>query len=64
MGAAFEQCEAGMFFVEMIKRISQQKYDESKRQEYLDKQQTEEEETRRAQVGKMQRKQEQETGKW
>jgi len=29
----------------MIKRFSQQKYDESKRAEYLDKKQTEEEET-------------------
>ena len=58
MGAAFEQCEAGMFFVEMIKRISQQKYDESQRQEYLDKQQTEEEETRRAHADKRKRKQE------
>ena len=29
----------------MNKRFSQQEYDESKRQEYLDKKQTEEEET-------------------
>ena len=58
LGAAFEQCEAGVFFVEMNKRFSQQEYDESKRQEYLDKKQTEEEETRRAHVDNRKPKQE------
>ena len=58
LGAAFEQCEAGVFFVEMNKRFSQQKYDDSKRQEYLDKKQTEEEETRRAHADNRKRKQE------
>ena len=37
----------------MIKRFSQQKYDDSKRQESLDKKQGEEEESRRAQADKI-----------
>ena len=53
---------------EMIRRFSQKKYDDSKRQESLDKKQREEVETRRAQADKMKRKQEyisrkQESGK-
>ena len=43
---------------EMIRRFSQKKYDDSKRQESLDKKQREEVETRRAQADKMKRKQE------
>ena len=58
LGAAFEKCEAGVFWVEMMKRFSQQKYDESKKKEYLDKKQTEEEKTRRAHADKRKRKQE------
>ena len=34
--AAFEQCEAEVFLLEMRKRCSQHKYDDSKRQESLD----------------------------
>ena len=30
LGAAFEQCEAGVFFVKIVKRFSQHKYDERK----------------------------------
>jgi len=41
-----------------MKIFSQQKYDDNKRQEYLDKKQREEEETRRAHRDKMNRKQE------
>ena len=41
-----------------MKRFSQQKYDDSKRLEYLDKKQRENEETRRAHADKMKRKQE------
>ena len=42
----------------MMKRFSQQKYDESKKKEYLDKKQTEDEKTRRAHADKRKRKQE------
>ena len=31
LGAAFEKCEAGVFYVKMMKRFSQQKYYESNR---------------------------------
>lgn len=42
----------------MMKRFSQEKYDDSKRQEYLDRKQREEEETKRAHADKMKGKQE------
>ncbi len=29
MGVAIERCEAGVFFAEMVKRFSQQKYDKN-----------------------------------
>ena len=41
------------FFEEMLKRFSQEKYDESHRQEYLDKKQEKEENTRIAHTDKM-----------
>ena len=53
MGVAFERCEAGVFFAEMMKRFLQQKYDASQGQEYLDKIQRKEEVTRRAHTEKM-----------
>ena len=42
----------------MIRRFSQQKYNESKRQEFLTEKQREEEETRKAQANKMKWEQE------
>ena len=53
MGVAFERCEAGVFFAEMMKRFLQQKYVPSQGQEYLDKIQRKEEVTRRAHMDKM-----------
>ena len=47
-GVGFQKCEAGGFFLkEIMKRLSQQKYDENQEQEYLDKKQRKEEDTRR-----------------
>ena len=39
--------QEGFFLKEMMKRLSQQKYDENQEQEYLDKKQRKEEDTRR-----------------
>ena len=46
-GVAFERYETGVFFTEMMTRFSQQKYNESQENEYLDKKQKKEEDTRR-----------------
>ena len=56
LGTAFLQCETGEF-EGITRRFSQQKYDDSRRQESIDKKQ-EEEETRKAQADKMKQKQE------
>ena len=52
-GAAFERYETGVFFTEMMKRFSQQKYNESQENENLDKKQKKEEDTSRIHTDKM-----------
>jgi len=42
-----------VFFAEMMKRLSQQRYNESQGQGYLDKKQRKENDTRRAHTDKM-----------
>ena len=39
MVVAFERYETGVVWVEIMKRFSQEKYDESRKQEYLDRKQ-------------------------
>ncbi len=39
MVVAFERYETGVFCEEIMKRFSQEKYDESRKQEYLDRKQ-------------------------
>ena len=53
MGVAIERCEAGVFFAEMVKRFSQQKYDNSQCQEYLDMKKRNEEDARKANTDKI-----------
>ena len=52
-GVAFERYETGVFFTEMMKRFSQQKYNESQENENLDKKQKKEEDTSRVHTDKM-----------
>ena len=52
-GAALERYETGVFFTEMMKRFSQQKYNESLENENLDKKQKKEEDTSRVHTYKM-----------